>query len=97
MGYGMKYYIYILTNKTDSVMYIGVTNDLRRRINEHREEMIEGFTKKYHVHKLVYYEVFENIEKAIQREKQLKRWNREKKNQLVESLNPAYKDLVEEF
>lgn len=78
-------------------MYIGVTNDLRRRINEHREEMIEGFTKKYHVHKLVYYEVFENIEKAIQREKQLKRWNREKKNQLVESLNPAYKDLVEEF
>lgn len=93
----MTYYIYILTNKTDSVMYIGVTNDLRRRINEHREEMIEGFTKKYHVHKLVYYEVFENIEKAIQREKQLKRWNREKKNQLVESLNPAYKDLVEEF
>ena len=93
----MKYYIYFLTNKTDSVIYIGVTNDLRRLINEHREEMIEGFTKKYHVHKLVYYEVFENIEKAIQREKQLKRWNREKKNQLVESLNPAYKDLVEEF
>lgn len=77
-------------------MYIGITNNLKRRIKEHVEEQIEGFTKKYHIHKLVYYEVYENPSNAIQREKQLKRWKREKKNALVESLNPTWKDLVEE-
>ena len=73
------YYVYILTNKTDTVMYIGVTNDLRRRLYEHKNEQIEGFTKKYHVHKLVYFEEYSEINDAISREKQLKRWVRSKK------------------
>jgi len=90
------YYIYILTNKTNNVMYIGVTNNLNRRIVEHKEELVEGFTKKYHVHKLVYYEIFHDPTVAIQREKQLKHWKRDKKNKLVETINPTWKDLLEE-
>ena len=82
------YYVYILTNKTDAVMYIGVTNDLRRRLFEHKNEKIEGFTKKYHVHKLVYFEEYSEINDAISREKQLKRWVRAKKNWLVETKIP---------
>ncbi len=73
------YYIYILTNKTNDVMYVGVTNDLKRRLYEHKNELIKGFTKKYHVHKLVYYEEYSEIIDAITREKQLKRWTRAKK------------------
>lgn len=69
-------YIYILTNKTDKVMYIGVTANLQRRIYEHKNEFADGFTKRYHVHKLVYYEAFNNITDAIAREKQLKGWKR---------------------
>lgn len=89
------YYIYILTNQSDTVMYIGVTNDLKRRIYEHRSGLVEGFTKRYHVHKLVYYETFRNINNAIRREKQLKGWVREKKNRLVETANPRWNDLAE--
>ena len=89
------YYVYLLTNRNDAVMYVGVTNDLKRRIIEHRSGLIEGFTKKYHVHKLVYYETFRNINNAIKREKQLKGWVREKKNRLVESVNPQWKDLAD--
>ena len=74
-------------------MYIGVTNDLNRRVFEHKNELIDGFTKKYHVHKLVYYEKYSDINKAIAREKQLKRWTREKKNELVESKNPHWESL----
>ena len=74
-------------------MYIGVTNDLKRRLLEHRSGLIEGFTKKYHVHKLVYYETFSDINNAIRREKQLKGWIRAKKNALVETMNPKWLDL----
>ena len=89
------YYVYILTNKTNTVMYIGVTNDLRRRLHEHKKEQIEGFTKKYHVHKLVYFEEYSEVNTAIAREKQLKHWIRTKKNCLVETKNPNWDDLGE--
>lgn len=91
------YYVYILTSKTNSVLYIGVTNDLRRRLYEHKNELIEGFTKKYHVHKLVYFEKYSEINDAIAREKQLKRWIRAKKNSLVETKNPNWNDWGEEL
>lgn len=87
------YYVYILTNHNDKVMYIGVTNDLARRIQEHKSESIGGFTKRYHVHKLVYYEQCTDVNAAIAREKQLKGWKREKKNALVRSMNPDWIDL----
>ena len=87
------YYVYILTNHNNNVMYVGVTNDLVRRVQEHKSELIEGFTKRYHVHKLVYYEQCTDINAAIAREKQLKGWKRDKKNALVESVNPDWKDL----
>ncbi len=87
------YYVYILTNKTDTVMYIGVTNDLKRRCIEHNLELIEGFTKRYHVHKLVYFEEYSEIKDAIAREKKLKKWIRSKKNSLVETKNPEWRDL----
>ena len=86
------YYVYILTNKTNSVIYIGVTNDLRRRLYEHKNEQIEGFTKKYYVHKLVYFEEYSEVNDAITREKQLKCWARVKKNWLVETKNPSWDD-----
>lgn len=76
-------------------MYIGVTNDLMRRIYEHKNELIDGFTKKYHVHKLVYYEECKNALSAIEREKQLKGLLRRKKNELVETVNPLWEDLSE--
>jgi putative endonuclease len=78
-------------------MYIGVTNDLRRRIYEYKNEQVEGFTKKYRAHKLIYFEEYSNINDAIKREKQLKRWVRIKKNCLVESKNPDWIDLGEEL
>ena len=93
----MKYYVYILTNKDNSVMYIGVTNDLRRRLYEHKNQEIDGFTKKYNVYKLVYFEEYSDIGDAIAREKQLKRWVRLKKNLLVEKQNPNWNDLGEYF
>ena len=93
----MRYYVYILTNKTNAVMYIGVTNDLARRINEHKNETFEGFTKKYHLHKLVYFEEYSEVTDAIAREKQLKGWRREKKNRLVEAQNPNWLDWGQEL
>ncbi|MBQ8381479.1 MAG: GIY-YIG nuclease family protein [Clostridia bacterium] len=87
------FYIYILTNQTNKVMYIGVTNDLRRRLYEHKNELISGFTKKYHTHKLVYYESYQCIDDAILREKRLKGLLRIKKNELVETINPDWEDL----
>lgn len=86
------YFVYILTNKTNKVMYIGVTNDLTRRVREHQSEQIEGFTKKYHVHKLVYFEEYTEINDAIAREKKIKGWKRSKKNELVEAKNPTWND-----
>ena len=91
------YYVYILTNKSNKVMYIGVTNDLKRRLYEHKNELVEGFTQKYHVHKLVYYEAYKNVKDAILREKRLKGLLRIRKNELVESLNPNWTDLSDEL
>ena len=93
----MNYYVYILTNKSNRVMYIGVTNNLERRIYEHKEELVEGFTKRYHVHKLVYFETTTSIRAAIEREKQLKGWLRARKNELVENANPEWRDLSEDW
>ncbi|MBR1558921.1 MAG: GIY-YIG nuclease family protein [Clostridia bacterium] len=78
-------------------MYIGVTNDLERRLYEHRNQLVDGFTKKYNVHKLVYYEMTEDVKSAIAREKQLKGWRRDRKNALVESMNPSWKDLSDDW
>ena len=88
------YYVYIMTNKTDGVMYIGVTNDLERRAVEHKNGICDGFTKRYQVSKLVYFEEYSDVNQAICREKQLKGWSRAKKNQLVSSKNPELKDLL---
>ena len=91
------YYVYILASKRNGTLYIGVTNDLIRRIYEHKNYLIEGFTKKYKVHKLVYYEQYNNAEAAIQREKRLKFWHRKWKIRLIEETNPEWKDLYEEI
>ena len=87
------YYVYIMTNRYNNVMYIGITNDLKRRVYEHKTGVFEGFTKKYDVHKLVYFEKCHEVTDAIRREKQLKSWRREKKNALVEEVNPDWKEL----
>ena len=87
------YYVYILSNWDDSVLYIGVSGNLPRRLYEHRNGLVEGFSKKYNIHKLVYYEHTNDVYSAISREKQLKKWRREKKNQLIEEMNPQWRDL----
>ena len=93
----MQYYVYILTNWTNTVLYTGVTNNLERRLYEHKNDMIEGFTKKYRIHKLVYFEITSDVRVAIEREKQIKGWTRIKKNNLVESMNPKWLDLSEQW
>ena len=90
-----KGYIYMMTNVKNNVLYIGVTSNLKRRITEHKEGSASLFTRKYRCHKLVYFECYSDIEQAIAREKQLKRYNREWKDQLVNSVNPKWKDLYE--
>lgn len=90
-----NYYVYILTNKPNGTLYIGVTNDLARRMYEHRNKLINGFTKKYNLKKLIYFEVFDRIEDAILREKRLKKWNRQWKIELIEKTNPNWIDLYE--
>jgi putative endonuclease len=92
-----QYYVYIMTNKWNKVLYTGVTNDLMRRVQEHKDKTLQGFTKRYNVDKLVYYEDTENIESAILREKQLKGGSRKDKIQLVDSFNPEWRDLFEEL
>ena len=92
-----QYYVYIMTNKYNRVLYTGVTNDLQRRVYEHREKLIEGFTKKYNVYKLVYFEETESIEAAILREKQIKGGSRQKKINLILSMNPQWRDLFEDL
>ena len=89
----MQSYIYIMTNKKYGTLYIGVTSDLIKRVYEHKNSFVDGFTKKYNLKKLVYYEVFEDITEAIKREKQLKKWNRAWKIDLIEKLNPTWEDL----
>ena len=93
----MQYYVYILTNKSNRVLYIGVTNNLPRRVYEHKEGLIEGFTSKYNINKLVYYENTVDIKVAIEREKTLKKWARKKKEWLIEQYNPDWRDLSLDF
>jgi len=89
----MVYYVYILTNKNNTVLYIGVTNDLKRRIYEHKNKLLDGFTKKYNINKLVYFEETNDIKIAIAREKQLKGYTRLKKENLIASQNIKWNDL----
>ena len=86
-------FVYFLTNKINTVIYTGVTSDLVKRVYEHKTEIVEGFSKKYNVNKLVYYEVFDDIEDAIIREKQIKAGSRKKKIELIKKNNPNFKDL----
>lgn len=90
-------YVYIMTNKNNTVLYTGVTSDLMNRVHEHKQKLVEGFTKKYNINKLIYYEAFDEIFEAIVREKQIKGWIRKKKIDLIESMNPEWKDLYEEI
>ena len=90
----MQYYVYILTNTHKSVVYTGITNDLIRRVYEHKNNLDQGsFTAQYNIDKLVYYEVTSDVNAAIEREKQIKGWNRKRKNKLIESKNPNWVDL----
>ena len=89
----MSYYVYILTNKNHTVLYTGVTSDLVRRVYEHKNHLVKGFTSRYNIHKLVYYEYTTDVTAAIEREKQWKKWSRQKKIRLIERLNPEWLDL----
>ena len=91
------YYVYILASKRNGTLYIGMTNNLVRRVWEHKNDVVEGFTRKYGVHRLVWYEVADNPQAAITREKQLKKWNRAWKLELIEAKNPEWKDLYDEI
>ena len=90
-----QYYVYILTNKSNKVLYIGVTNDLERRICEHRNERVDGFTRKYNLNKLVYFETTTDVRSALEKEKQLKNWHRSWKINLINEFNSEWKDLSE--
>ena len=90
-------YVYILTNARNNVLYTGVTSNLAKRVYEHRNKLVEGFTEKYNMHKLVHYEIFDDIMSAITREKQIKGWLRSKKILLIEKSNPDWKDRYEEL
>ena len=88
-----QYYVYILSNKKNGTLYIGMTNDLERRMFEHKNKLIEGFTKNYGLNKLIYFEQFQYVSEAIKREKQLKNWNRDWKIDLIENENKNWNDL----
>jgi putative endonuclease len=92
-----QFYVYILASKRNGTLYVGVSSDLIKRVWEHKNKLVEGFTKKYGVDKLVYYEVHNDAEKAILREKQIKKWNRAWKLWLIEEKNPEWKDLFGEI
>ena len=93
----MPYYTYILANWNNHVLYIGVTSNLLHRLYEHKNELVDGFSKKYHTHKLVYFETTNDVRAALEREKQLKKWSRETKNALISTDNPTWKDLSEDW
>ena len=97
MSYEHHYYVYLLTNWNNKVMYVGMTNNLERRLFEHKTKIVDGFTKKYNVNKLVYFEETSDVHVAIAREKEIKKWRREKKNNLVISMNPEWKDLSDSW
>jgi putative endonuclease len=92
-----NYYIYIMTNKLNSVLYTGITKDLKKRCYEHKNKLVEGFTKNYNISKLIYYEIFKDVEHAIMREKQIKGGSRVKKIELVNKMNPKWRDLYNEL
>lgn len=94
--YKKQYVVNILGNISRTVLYIGITGNLGARLWEHRNERVKGFTEKYHVHDLLYYEIFEDPENAILREKQLKAWNRKKKDELITKFNPGQVDLYDQ-
>jgi putative endonuclease len=93
----MTYYVYLLTNWNNKVMYVGVTNNLEQRMYEHKQHLVKGFTERYKVHKLVHYEETKDVMIALEREKEIKKWRREKKNALVVWTNPNWKDLSQEW
>ena len=97
MGRKHQYFIYLLTNWNNKVMYIGMTNDLLRRVCEHKAKIIKGFTEKYNVNRLVYFEETSDVHAALAREKEIKKWRREKKNALVIQANPEWRDLSNDF
>lgn len=97
MAVGKEYCVYIMTNIHNTVLYTGVTNDLARRVYEHKNGLGSAFAKKYNVHKLVYYEVGDNIQSVLAREKQIKGGSRQKKIDLINNLNPDWKDMFEEI
>ncbi len=92
-----SYHVYILSSQRNGTLYIGITNDLIKRVYEHKNNLVDGFTKKYKVHSLVYYEQCGDIESAIIREKRLKKWNRKWKFELIEKENPQWRDLYEDL
>ncbi|WP_347925701.1 GIY-YIG nuclease family protein [Pontimicrobium sp. SW4] len=92
-----QYYLYLLSNKYNGTLYIGVTNDLERRTFEHKNKLIEGFTKNYGLNRLVYFETYQNINDAIKREKNMKKWKREWKIKLIEEDNPNWSDLSKDW
>lgn len=92
-----NYYVYILTTRKNTALYIGISSDLARRVYERKNDLISGHTKKYSIHKLVYFEMYNDPENAIKREKELKGWRREKKISLIEKDNPAYRDLYDDL
>jgi putative endonuclease len=92
-----EYYVYILASKRNGTLYIGVTSDLKKRVFEHKNDLVESFTKKYSVHMLVYFERTNNVLEAIKREKQLKKWKRIWKIRLIEMINPDWIDLYDEL
>lgn len=92
-----QYYVYIMASKRHGMLYIGVTSDLIKRVYEHKNDLTDGFTNKYHIHNLVYFEITEDVNCAISREKQLKKWNRTWKIVLIEKNNPEWLDLYRDL
>ena len=92
-----QFYVYMMTNENQGTLYVGVSNNLARRVWEHREGVVPGFTSRYRLHKLVWYQVADNAHAAIAREKQLKAGSRKKKEELIKEMNPSWRDLSEDF
>jgi putative endonuclease len=92
-----QYYVYIMASKKHGTLYIGATDDLVKRVYQHKNNLVEGFTKKYNIHMLVYHESTSNANSMVTRERQLKKWNRQWKIELIEKFNPEWKDLYEEI